>query len=62
MQLLHMNPVLDIVETCEYDENNEIWLNLRIYHRMKETFFVSFSFIWRRGSPLITMPFCALVV
>ena len=46
-----MNPGMDIVEFGEHDEHDKIWLNLRIYHRMNETFSNSKSFIWRLQSP-----------
>ena len=39
---------LDIVESCEHDEDDKIWLKLGIYHRMNETLFVSKSLFWRR--------------
>ena len=39
---------LDIVESCEHYEDDKIRLNLPIYLRKNETFFVSKSFFRRR--------------
>ena len=46
---------LDIVESCEHYEDNKIRLNLPIYLRKNETFFVRMSFLWRRESIMTTM-------
>ena len=39
---------LDIVDSFEHYEDDKIRLNLPIYLRKNETFFVSKSFFWRR--------------
>ena len=46
---------LDIVESCEHDEDDKIRLNVRIYLQKNETFFVRKSFLWRRKSIMTTM-------
>ena len=52
-----MNLVLDVMEVCEHDGHLKIWINLRIYHRINETFFVINSLIWRLKLPSGTILF-----